>query len=286
MSSPFLEVTVITYGATVQSLQVRDKVGRFDDIVSGYDSIEGYINNFNYDGAMVGRYANRIGGARFDLDGTEYTLNPTSWDSNHIHGGTVGFDKKIWVGNIVENGVEMFYSSPDGEEGFPGKLDTIVTFRLVANSFKINYQSRTDKATHVSFTHHNYFNLNGHRSWGLIDNLHLTVQTRKYTATNDENVPTGEVNNAQGTVMDLSSGAYLTQTLLAKTPGGFGYDTNYCFEARTGMKQMAILASPLSGRLLEVKSTFPGLQVYTANWVNSTGKYNIHYVSLLKHSHT
>jgi len=145
-------------------------------------------------------------------------------------------------------------------------VDTII-------KFEIYY-----KPTVVSLTHHPYFNLNGHRSWSTIDDLHLTVQTKKYLDTDEENVPTGQINDGTGTFMDLSSGQYMTQGLIAQTPGGYGYDMNYCFASNGSLQQMAILASPKSGRLLEVKSTLPGLQVYTGNWLNTKGKFNVDYL--------
>lgn len=277
LKNALMEVTVISYGCIIQSILVRDRTGVFDDVVTGYDDINGYLENNNYDGAIVGRYANRIHKAEFFLDGQTYKLNPSSWDDNHIHGGTVGFDRKIWQGNIIYNGVEMFHYSPDGDEGYPGNLNVIVTFQLIGSSLEISYDAQSSKTTVINLTHHNYFNLNGHLSWGIVNDLHLSIPASEYLETDEENIPTGQKLNVDGTIYDFRRGSYLSADLLSRTPEGYGYDLNYCYPDDGQYRQAAILVSPRTGRLLEVKTTQPGLQLYTANWIDTMGKYKTSY---------
>ncbi|CBY31264.1 unnamed protein product [Oikopleura dioica] len=278
LENDFITCTVLSYGVTFQKILVRDRTSIFDDILMGFDNIDDYLKNNDYVGGLLGRYANRIGGASFTLYGQTYNLNPTSWDTNHIHGGTFGFDKVVWAGNVLTNGVEFFHSSPDGDEGYPGKLDTIVTIRLDGHEIDVTYESRTDKPTHVNLSHHWFFNMNGHMNWGLVDDLKLIVPSEDYLETDEENIPTGRVLPVSRSPFDLREGHFLTQGLLESVPGGHGIDICYTFPKDGKLKQMAVLAAPYTGRLLELKSTNPGLQVYTANWVPDTvGKYNIPY---------
>jgi len=153
----------------------------------------------------------------------------------------------------------------------------VVTFQLIGSSLEILYEAQTSKKTHINLSHHNYFNLNGHLSWNKIDDLHLTVPSSEYLETDSENIPTGRKLPTSSSIYDFRQGKYLTQDLLAKTAEGYGFDLNYCFPEDGQYRQMAILVSPRTGRLLELKSTQPGLQVYTANWIDSVGKYGTKY---------
>jgi aldose 1-epimerase len=269
---------VMTLGATITELWVPDKEGKLADVNLGFDDVKGFEGKGNpFFGCIVGRVANRIARGRFTLDGTEYKLavnNPP----NHLHGGNKGFDKKVW--EKVDQGsgpkgvyVKFRYTSPDGEEGYPGKLSTEVRYDLTAdNELIITYQATTDKATPVNLTNHAYFNLAGHNAGNVLGH-ELTVKAAKYTVTDDTLIPTGKIAEVKGTPFDFTKPTKIGARIgkLKKTSG---YDLNYVLDSGGGEKPApaATVYEPGSGRVMEVLTTEPGVQLYTANGLDGTVK--------------
>jgi aldose 1-epimerase len=256
------------YGARVVSLWVPDREGRFEDVVLGFDTLQEYLDTDQaYFGALVGRYANRIAKARFSLDGKEYLLAANN-GNNHIHGGLKGFHDQVWeVSQLSPDSITMKYYSADGEEGYPGNLEVKVSYRLTEdNALQIDYSATTDKATPINLTNHSYFNLNGAGSQSII-NHHLLIRSHFYTEVDEELIPTGEVLPVDGTVLDFRTQRPIAPQLLEKDPilnipGGF--DHNYILEGE-GLRQVAIIHAPASGRTMEVITDQPGLQFYSGN---------------------
>jgi len=265
---------IITYGATLQSLQVPDKAGKFGDVVLGFDDLSGYLAPHPYFGATVGRFANRIAKGKFTLDGKEYTLALND-GPNTLHGGREGFSRKVWKAEIVQGAgvasVQFTYISPDGEEGFPGTLKTTVVYTLTADDqLKIDYTATTDKATPLNLTNHSYFNLAG---GGDILAHVLQLNADKYTPVDSTLIPTGKLAPVKGTPLDFTQptpvGARIAQ--LTGNPGG--YDHNLVLNGENGkLKWAARLSDPASGRSLEVWTTEPGVQFYTGNFLDGTIK--------------
>ncbi len=279
-----LKAKIISYGAILVSLEVPDRNGNLADVALGYNSLDDYLKRGGLFGAVVGRYANRIGGAKFVLNGVEYPLAPNN-RPNHIHGGTKGFDKVVWRledlrGDGSEAAVKLSYVSQDGEEGYPGNLACSVTYTLTKdNELKISYEAETDKTTVVNLTNHSYFNLAGHGTGDVLDHV-LTLNADKYTVFDDALIPTGEIRSVKNTPLDFTAptriGAHITEV-------GAGYDQNYVLNGGGGSLALcARVQEPTSGRVMEVYTTEPGVQLYTGNWLNSsvTGKdgkiYNKH----------
>jgi aldose 1-epimerase len=268
-------VTAITYGAIVTSIKVPDREGKLADVVLGHDSLDGYLKEGSYFGATVGRYANRIGGAQFGIDGQTYKLAANNGE-NSLHGGLKGFDKVVWHPELVESadgtGVKLKYVSPDGEEGYPGTLNVAVTYTFNdKGEFAIGYQATTDKATIVNLTNHSYFNLGGDGSGDVLA-TELTINADQYTLTDDQLIPTGELANVEGTPLDFRTatpiGARIQDERLKRA---LGYDNNFVI-TRNGaeLASAARAEDPRSGRTLEVFTTEPGVQLYTANHQNGT----------------
>lgn len=256
---------VITYGAALVRLEVPDRQGHAENIVVGYDTLAGYENDSSYFGATVGRYGNRIAGGKFSLDGHEYTL-ATNNEPNHLHGGAVGFNKRIWTAELATDGsarVTFRYTSPDGEEGYPGTLRAAVTYTLTdANELRLDYEATTDKPTHCNLTHHSYFNLDGHNAGNVLGHV-LTLACDEYLPVDDTLIPTGEIRPVRGTVMDFTQPKAIGADI-EKEPGLY----DHCYVVRRGEAPLALVAKvtdPGSGRSLEIRSTEPGVQFYTAN---------------------
>jgi len=281
---------IMTYGATLVALETPDRSGRAGDIVLGYDSLEGYLKASPYFGSTVGRYANRIGKGRFSLNGVEYAL-ATNNGPNHLHGGLRGFDKVVWQATPFEEtnarGVKLEYTSPDGEEGYPGRLAGSVVYTLTDdNELKLDYRAVTDKATPVNLTHHSYFNLAGE---GDILGHELMIKAGHYTPVDEGLIPTGEIKPVQGSAMDFNAPQAIGSRL-AEVPGG--YDHNYVLtRAGQGMETAAEVYEPKSGRAMTVLTTEPGLQFYSGNFLDGTitGKsgrvYGKHYGFCLETQH-
>jgi aldose 1-epimerase len=262
-----MQVAIINYGATIQALITPDRDGAPADIVLGFDDIAGYTSARNpYFGAICGRVANRITKGRFTLDGTEYQL-ATNDGPNSLHGGQVGFDKRIWHAEATEGGVSMTLHSPDGEEGYPGSMDITVTYTLTeACELHIDYTATTDATTIVNLTNHSYFNLAGHGA-GAVYDQQLTMRTPSYTPVDDTLMPTGEVAPVAGTPLDFLA----LHAIGDQIEAAGGYDHNFIFT--DGPAPAVRVVDPASGRCMEMETTEPAVQFYSGNFLNGvTGK--------------
>ncbi len=276
-NSAGLEVRVITYGGIIVSLRTPDRDGNFDDIVLGFDSLEGYLAKHPYFGTLVGRYANRISNGRFTLDGVEYKLARNNGD-NHIHGGIKGFDKVVWRDRPLEDdngvGIVLEYTSADGEEGYPGKLDVQVTYTLNGNNELVcDYRATTDRATPINLTQHSYFNLAGQGTGNVLRHI-LELNAAAFTPNDAELIPTGEIRPVEGTPFDFRTempiGARINSQDEQIQLGG-GYDHNFVVnQTGEGPSLAARVREPMSGRVMEVHTTEPGVQLYTGNFLDGT----------------
>lgn len=270
------EARITNYGGILVSLKMPDKAGQFADVVLGFDTLEPYLGKHPHFGCLTGRYANRIGDASFSLDGVTYEVTANS-GRNHIHGGRNAFDKKVWEASVLadKKGIELRYTSADGEEGFPGKLDSTVTYSLSEdNALRIEYKAVTDKPTVVNLTNHSYFNLAGEGSGDILDH-ELTIPADSFTATDDSLISTGEIQSVLGTALDFTTPHKIGERIgvpFKPLQQGLGYDHNYVLNG-TGLKWAAKVKDPKSGRVMEVQTTDPGVQLYTGNHLkNVQGK--------------
>jgi aldose 1-epimerase len=263
---------IITYGAIIQELQAPDRNGNFTNILLTTDNLERFQRGFNGAAAVIGRVANRIGGAQFELDGTTYKLTVNE-RKNTIHGGRKGFAQSVWTVEDApvksnESSVKLTYLSKDGEEGFPGNLRVSVVYSLTDNNeLRIDYEAGTDKPTIVNLTNHAYWNLAGGGS--CLDNI-LWIPSESYTPTDAESIPTGEILPLKGTLMDFSQPTRIGDRIQQLKPKMSGYDHNYILGSGKGLKMAARLVEPGSGRIMEVRTTQPAVQLYTANHLGHT----------------
>jgi aldose 1-epimerase len=266
-------IKIINYGGYVTNIIVPNKQGNKEDIALGFDSLEGYLQKGNpFMGCLVGRYANRIGQAKFTLDGKTYQLAANN-NGNSLHGGNKGFDKMIWAAQQQgDSSLVLDYTSKDGEEGYPGTLQVHVVYTLTAaNELKIDYTATTDKATPVNLTNHTYFNLSGGKDSTILGHQ-LMLNADRYTAVDTKLIPTGELPLVKGTAMDFTKPATIG-TDIAKVAGG--YDHNWVLNKKGDRLSLAAtLFHEPSGRFMEVFTTQPGVQFYTGNFLNGsiTGK--------------
>jgi aldose 1-epimerase len=269
-----MKAKVITYGAILTELHVPDPQGKFEDVVLGFDNLDSYLAGHPHFGATTGRVANRIAKGKFTLDGKDYTLAINN-GPNALHGGLKGFDKVVWKAEPKESAegvaVKFSYTSRDGEEGYPGNLATTVTYTLTdQNELRIDYLATTDKATPVNLTNHSYFNLAGPKSGDILGH-ELMVAADKYTPADETLIPTGEIKSVEGTPLDFRSPAMIGSRiapLKAKGQPG-GYDHNYVLNS--GGKSLALAArayEPKTGRVMEMLTTEPGVQLYTGNFLD------------------
>lgn len=273
-----LEAKITNYGGIIVSLKVPDKAGVAADVVLGFDQLADYESKSPFFGCITGRYANRIAKGKFTLDGQSYTLAVNN-SSNHLHGGKVGFDKKVWQASPLKTdkgvGVTLLYTSADGEEGYPGTLKCEVSYLLTNdNALEISYRATTDKATVVNLTNHSYFNLAGEGNGSILDH-EMTLHAERYTPTDDTLIPTGALESVKGTPLDFTSPHKIGERIGADfkpLKQGQGYDHNYVISGATGLKKTAHVKDTVSGRVLEVLTTEPGVQFYTGNHLNVTGK--------------
>lgn len=272
-----MEARIMTYGATLVSLKAPGRNGALDDVVLGFDSLDGYLKDQPYFGAIVGRYANRIAKGRFTLNGVEYKL-ATNDGPNHLHGGLKGFDKQVWKARDVSTAeaprLELTYLSRDGEEGYPGNLSVTVVYTLTdANELRIDYSATTDKDTVVNLTNHSYFNLAGAGSGDVLGHV-LTLYADRFTPTDKTLIPTGELRSVEGTPFDFRKPAAIGARIDAddeQLRTGAGYDHN--FVLASGGAALALAArvlEPGSGRVMEVLTTEPGIQLYTGNYLDGS----------------
>lgn len=273
------EVRIMNYGATVLSLKVPDRNGNLADVVLGYDNFDSYRTNGHYLGAIVGRYGNRIGQAKFTLNGKTYTLDANN-GPNSLHGGVKGFDKVVWKIVKADAGpdgprVELSYLSPDGEEGYPGNLQVTATYTLTEdNGLRIDFTATTDKDTVCNLTHHSYFNLAGK---GNVLGYEVYINSDKTTPVDRTLIPTGELKPVDGTPFDFRKPTAIGARIKAQDEQikfGNGYDHNWVLNKTPDKLELAARVSdPSSGRVMEVWTTQPGLQFYTGNFLDGlTGK--------------
>lgn len=257
------EVSVTNYGGAVTSLKTPDRVGNFGEIALGFETLDDYVHNPRYFGALIGRHANRIARGRFSLNGVEYQL-PCNNGANHLHGGFKGFDKRVWDVRESEKTLHLTYFSKDGEEGYPGNVTAAVDFTLLDNELHIDYRATTDRDTLVNLTNHSYFNLRGE---GTILNHQLTLNADSFTPVSEDLIPTGEIRSVEGTPMDFRNG----KAIGADLDAAGGYDHNFVLNNYDGsMKSALRLYDPSTGRILEVLTTQPGMQFYSGNFLDGT----------------
>jgi aldose 1-epimerase len=276
-----IEMQVMSYGAIITSLKVPDRNGRVADVVLGFDSPQQYLDQPPppYFGALIGRYGNRIAKGQFTLDGNPYKL-ATNNSPNHLHGGNRGFDKVLWNATPNEtadaSSVMFTRTSPDGEEGYPGNLDVRVTYTLSnTNELTFDYHATTDKSTPVNLTQHSYFNLAGHDSGDILAHQ-LVINADRYTPVDETLIPTGTLAPVNGTPFDFRRSTAIGERINQDDPqlkNGKGYDHNWVLNGSGGRLTLAArLTDPKSGRTMEVRTTEPGLQFYSGNFLDGTIK--------------
>ncbi len=275
-----VEVRAITYGAIITVIRTPDRAGHSDDIVLGFDSLAGYLGNSPYFGAVVGRYANRIARGEFTLDGVTYHLAKNN-GPNSLHGGIRGFDKVFWGADPVQTdsgvGVTFHYTSPNGEEGYPGTLSVRVTYTLTPrDELVVDYMATTDRATPVNLSQHTYWNLHGGGRGNILDHV-VTLDASGYTPVDSTLIPTGQVAPVAGTPFDFRAataiGARIDQPN-EQLKFGRGYDHNWVLDGvgSGGLVHAARVVDPASGRTLDISTTEPGVQFYTGNFLDGTIK--------------
>jgi aldose 1-epimerase len=282
-----MQVSITNYGGIVVSVKVPDRQGKLGDVVLGFDTLDGYVADKSYFGALIGRYGNRIGGAKFSIDGATYTLAKNNGE-NVLHGGILGFNKMLWEAGDVSTGdkpaLELKYTSKDGEEGFPGNLMTTAVYTLTnKNELKIEYSATTDKKTVVNLTNHSYFNLAGPGSGDVLKCV-LQLHADKFTPVDSGLIPTGELRSVEGTPFDFRKPKAIGARIDADDEQiklGQGYDHNFVLtkDKQSGPTLAARVEEPTTGRVLEVWTTEPAVQFYTANFLDGTvhGKGGIAY---------
>jgi aldose 1-epimerase len=284
-------VRLTNYGGIVTSVIVPDRNGKMEDVVLGFDSLQDYLQGHPYFGCITGRYANRIAGGKFSIDGKEFSISRNTGE-NTLHGGFAGFDKKLWDAREYRNGdeagIELTYQSPDGEEGFPGNLAVRVIYSLLPDQgLKIDYFATTDIPTPINLTHHGYFNLKGEGNGDIMD-LVMMIDADKYTVVDESLMPTGELRNVTGTPFDFRKAKPIGQDF-ALVDGG--YDHNFVLNNRGQLIRVARVTDPGSGRFMDVLTTEPGMQFYAGNFLDGTltGKsdkpYQQHYAFCLETQH-
>ncbi|MBO5525425.1 MAG: galactose mutarotase [Clostridia bacterium] len=268
------KVVILNYGGTIQSLIVPDRSGAPVDVVLGYDDVEGYEKNGGFLGALIGRFGNRIGLGKMSIDGTEYQLFCND-RGNHLHGGEVGFDKKIWDVEIVGDGLKLSYLSVDGEENYPGNLKVEVVYTFVNKELKIEYTAVSDKKTAINLTNHAYFNLNGAGTDTAMDNV-LWIDSDVMTPTNATMIPEGAFREVKGTAFDFNTPKAMGKDIDAddiELRQGNGYD--HCHILKNGCGNFAKYAevvSPRTGIVMECFTDMPAVQFYAGNGLNQDGK--------------
>jgi len=276
LSDGKIEARIMTYGGIIVSLRTPDRDGKLGDIVLGYDSVDKYIAKSPYFGALVGRYANRIAHGSFQLDGKTYSI-PKNDGDNALHGGIRGFDKAVWTGKRIKDGVELTYVSEDGEQGFPGTLTVTVRYTLNGSALRIEYSATTDKNTVLNPTNHSYFNLAGQGQGDVLGHV-LKIDASRFTPVDSTLIPTGELKPVEGTPFDFRTSHTIGERIDSsdvQLQEGKGYDHNFVLDHPEGqLAEAAEVYEPASGRILKVLTTQPGLQFYTGNFLDGsiTGK--------------
>lgn len=271
-----MQMKVTNYGGIMTSIIVPDRYGKMADVVLGFDELQGYLQEHPYFGALVGRYANRIANGTFTIGSKTYHL-PKNNGPNTLHGGLVGFDKKIWSAQSLERedavGIHLSDVSPDGEEGFPGNLTVNAQYWLTDNNEVVfEYQATTDQPTVCNLTNHSYFNLAGAGS-GSIFHHQLQLNASHYTPVDKHMIPTGKLESVEGTPFDFRKPMAVGMHINEQHPQlllGKGYDHNFVLDDPAELKKLGSLFEPGSGRLMEIWTTEPGVQIYTSNFLEET----------------
>jgi len=264
-----IEAKITNYGGIIVSLMTPDSEGNMGNIVLGFDSLDSYLDEHPYFGALIGRYGNRIENGRFELNGEEYTLSVND-GNHHLHGGRQGFDKVLWDSEITEDGsLKLQYVSENGEEGYPGRLTVTATYNLTDdNRLRLEFEATTDQATPVNLTAHSYFNLTADPSNTILDH-ELKLHADHYTPATESLIPTGEIVSVEGTPFDFTEFTDIGSRI-DQVPGG--YDHNFVADT-SGSRELTLMAEvrePETGRILRVHSTEPGIQFYSGNFLDGT----------------
>lgn len=279
-----MQAGIINYGGTVTKLITPDKSGSMGDVVTGFETLDGFLQKGNpYFGALIGRYGNRIAKAKFTISGKEYTLAANN-NGNTLHGGNKGYDKVIWTAEKMpgDSSLKLTYTSKDGEEGYPGNLHVTVIYTLTSdNALKIDYTAVTDKATPVNLTNHCYFNLSAGKDSTILNHL-LTIHAGRFNAVDSLLIPTGQLPDVKGTPMDFTSEKRIGERI-AQVTGG--YDHNWVLNKKeNSYEKAASLYHAESGRLMEVFTTEPGLQFYSGNFLDGSLVYTKNGQKYVKHA--
>ncbi len=276
-NSKGMQARISTYGGILVSLTAPDRKGKFEDVVLGFDKLDGYLAGHPFFGATVGRYGNRIARGEFTLDDKKYTLARNNGE-NHLHGGVKGFDKAVWTAKTADGedgpSVKLSHVSKDGDEGYPGTLTVTVTYTLTnKNELRIDYHATTDKATPVNLTHHSYFNLAGAGNGDILGH-ELTIDADRFTPIDAGLIPTGKLQSVEDTPFDFRKSTAIGKRINAgdeQIRFGKGYDHNFVLNQKKGEIGVAArVVEPGSGRVMEVFTTEPGLQFYTGNFLDGT----------------
>ncbi len=264
-SSTGIEAKIMTYGGAVVSIKTPDKVGQLGEVTLGFDNLADYETHRVFFGATIGRFGNRIADGKFSIGENEYQLATNDGD-NHLHGGVVGYDRVVWNAEIIEDavnpGLKLTYLSKDGEEGYPGNLNIVVTYALKGNDLQIDYEATTDQATPVNLTNHTFYNLAGEGT--ILDHI-LTINAPSYTPVGETLIPTGEIVSVEETPFDFNAPTAVGARI-EDTEGG--YDHNYVLAEAEGLALASKLADPKTGRYMEILTTEPGLQFYSGNFLD------------------
>lgn len=271
-----MSIDIITYGGIITSWTAPDQEGNYENIALGFDGLDQYLKSSPYFGALIGRYGNRIANGQFSLNGEEYQL-ATNDGPNHLHGGPVGFDKVLWTAETSQDdssaSLILSYLSEDMEEGYPGNLNTTVTYTLTAdNELRVAYEATTDKTTVVNLTQHTYFNLSGDFSEKILDH-EVMIDADTYLPVDETLIPTGELRPVDGTPFDFREAKAIGVEIGAQNTQlerGNGYDHCWVLNDQGGMRKVATAYHPESGRFLEISTDEPGIQFYTGNFLDGT----------------
>jgi len=271
-----VKAEITTYGGIVVSLNVPDKNGKFDDVVLGYDKIEDYFKGTSFFGALIGRCGNRIENSTFKINNTEYNVAKNEGE-NHLHGGIKGFDKVVWTAKIIEasdNTLQLSYLSKDGEEGYPGNLNVIVTYVITSdNALSINYSAVSDKDTLINLTNHSYFNLSGHSSGDILKHK-LMINSDNFTVNDKYSIPTGELQAVDSTPLNFKTLTAVGSNINSdyeQIQFGVGYDHNWMLNTNGNLNEKAAqVVDEISGRVMDVYTTKPAVQFYSGNFINGS----------------
>jgi len=261
---------ILDYGTIITELHVPDRSGKMGDVVLGFDNLQQYLQGHPYFGCTVGRFTNRIAGGRFTLEGKSYQLAVNN-GPNHLHGGLKGFDKAIWKA-APQGGAAIHFThfSPDGDEGYPGNLEVSVQVTLTnANELRLDYAAKCDRSTPLNLTNHSYFNL---AETGNVLGHELMMPARRFTPVDETSIPTGEIQEVAGTIMDFTTPAPIGARFSQMTHRPAGYDHNYVLDNQGALTLAARVYEPVTGRVMETLTTEPGMQFYTANYLDGTLK--------------